>query len=518
MKNLTSFTKQTLLIAFCTMSFSCTNYQNNNDKLPDPKVKAGIAKISGTINNLKLPEGEKKVSITIWPVNPVTGEESKYVTNLDENNRFSLEVPLECTPSIVGFNIGTDTKNYVYGNIGLEEDKELLMNIIFDDKGNIKIDAKGGLNLTCDDMMNILKARVQFDEHFTWGDYYKMTPKEFAEHELTIGLKERTTATLDSFVLSEKIKKYLIDEFNIRFLKGRLFYYKESTEKSIKMSEIENPFYSDDLAVEPDKSYYTFLRDFNLNSPQYIYSYSYSDFLKKFLSISAFRIPKIKDMPIDEWLKGVKVKVQDVIGFNSGLFYDMLVATAYNIQMNDKNAPLTNKQIENISDYFKDNKESFLKILTSKNDELIKSVKSSNDLKVNDTPPVTKEKLMNTIIPKYKGSVVLVDFWTTWCVPCLNAHYDIKPIKDELKEKGVVFVYFTDSSSPKPLWEGKIKGIGGEHYYLTESEWNYVLDSFSFTGIPSYLIYDKTGQLKHKFTGFPGTDKMREMIEALLHE
>ena len=125
---------------------------------------------------------------------------------------------------------------------------------------------------------------------------------------------------------------------------------------------------------------------------------------------------------------------------------------------------------------------------------------------------------MNTIIPKYKGSVVLVDFWATWCVPCLNAHYDIKPIKDELKEKGVVFVYLTDSSSPKPLWEGKIKGIGGEHYYLTESEWNYVLDSFSFTGIPSYLIYDKTGQLKHKFTGFPGTDKMREMIEALLHE
>jgi len=517
MKNLTSFTKQTLLIAFCTMSFSCANYQNNNDKLPDPKVKAGIAKISGTINNLKLPEGEKKVTIEIFPVNPVTGEESKYVTNLDENNRFSLEVPLECSPAIVGFNFGTDKNIYGYGNIDLEQDKELQMNIIFDDKGDIKIDAKGGLNLTYDDMMNILKARVQFDEHFTWGDYYKMSPKEFAEHELTIGLKERTTATLDSLALSEKIKKYLIDEFNIRFLKGRLFYYKENAEKSFKMSELEHPFYSDYTAVEPDKSYYSFLREFNLNNPQYLYCPSYAVFMQKFLSIAAFRIPKIKDMPIDEWLRGVKSTVQDVIGFNSGLFYDMLAANAYALQMNDRKEPLTHKQIENISNYYKDNKEGYSKILIKKNEELVISIERSNDLKVNETPAVAKEKLMNTIIAKYKGTVVLVDFWATWCIPCMNAHKDMKPIKDELKDKGVVFVYLTDGSSPKPLWEGKIKGIGGEQYYLTDGEWNYVMDSFSFNGIPTYLIYDKTGQLKHKFTGFPGTDKMREMIEALLH-
>ena len=42
------------------------------------------------------------------------------------------------------------------------------------------------------------------------------------------------------------------------------------------------------------------------------------------------------------------------------------------------------------------------------------------------------------------------------------------------------------------------------------------MDSFDFTAIPSYLIYDKKGQLKQKFTGFPGTDKMMEMIEPLL--
>lgn len=513
MKNLTLFTKRILLIALCTISFSCTNYKNNNDRLPEPTVKVGIAKISGTINNMKLLEGEKKVTIEIFIVNPIAGEEIKYVTNLDENNRFSLEIPLEYSPAIAGFNFGTDKRKYDYGCIGLEQDKDLQMNIFLDDNGDIKIDTRGGLNLTFDDMMNILRAMIQFNEHFTWGDYYKMTPEEFAEHELTIGLKERTTVTLDSFALSEKIKKYLIDEFNIRFLKGRLFYYKESVEKSFKMSEIENPFYFDFTAEEPEKPYYSFLRDFNLNNPQYLYCPSYAEFMQKFLSIAAFRIPKIKDMPIDEWLTGVKATVKDVLGFNTGLFYDMLAANAYAHQMNARKEPLTPKQIENISNYYKEKNECYAKILIKKNEELVKSIARSNDLKVNETPHVEKEKLMDAIIAKYKGSTVLVDFWATWCVPCMNAHEDMKPLKDELKDKGVIFVYLTNGSSSKPLWDSKIKGIGDEQYYLSDGEWDHILNSFNFTGIPSYLIYNKTGQLIHKFTGFPGIDTIRDMIE-----
>jgi len=90
MKNITSFRKQTLFIVFCLLTFSCADFQNNNDRLPEPKVKAGIAKISGTITNLKPSDGEKKVTVEIGLMNPVTGEESRFRTNLNENNGFSL--------------------------------------------------------------------------------------------------------------------------------------------------------------------------------------------------------------------------------------------------------------------------------------------------------------------------------------------------------------------------------------------------------------------------------------------
>lgn len=516
MKNSTPFVVHTLFILFISIAISCSHVHDNKVCLPEPTIKAGVAKISGSIGNLKLPEGEKKVIIEIFVSNPVTAEESKYVTNLSVNNRFSLEVPLECSTSICGFKLGTDTRTYGYRSIGLAQDNELQMNIIINNKNDIKIDATGGLNFTYDDMMNISIAVGRFEEYHTRSDFYKMSPKEFAEHELTIKLKERTNAALDSLALHEEIKNFLKDQFNIRYLKGRLFYYKEEAENSFKMSQIDNSFYSVYSAEEPGKQYYSFLRDFDLNNPQYLYCPSYAEFMQKFLSIAAFKIPKIEDMPVEVWLKGVKATVNSVLGFNSGLFYDMLAANAYALQMNERKEPLTKKQIENISYYYKDNKEEYSKILIRKNEKLIKSLEKTNDLKVNETPVVAKEKLIDAIIAKYKGSVVMIDFWATWCIPCMNAHGDMKPLKESLIDKDIVFVYLTDGSSPKPLWEGKIKDIGGEQYYLTDKEMEYVMDSFDFTAIPSYLIYDKKGQLKQKFTGFPGTDKMMEMIEPLL--
>lgn len=500
-----------IIIGIYNLLFS--NVAVGNNKLPDPAIKVRTAQIYGNISNLKLSEGEEDVTIGVSVYNPITGQ-NNYKTNLDKNNRFSLNVPLECSTAIVGFNVQTKTKGYVSCVVGLDQDKELQMNIVFDDKGDMKIDAKGGLNLTSDDMKNIGQAIILFDTHYTWGDYYKMTPEEFAEHELNISLKERTNIALDSLALSEKIREYLVKSFNLGYFKGRLFYYKDAAENSFKGAGIKIP--ADYKAAEPEKSYYSFLSKFNLNDPQYLYSYSYSGFIKAFLSIKAFNIPQINDMPVDEWLKVVKNKVKDVVGFDSGLFYDMLAANAYAIQLNYRNKPLTNKQLENIKYYYKDRNCGIEDILIKNNKEIIKTLESNKDLKINKTPAIAKEKLMDAIIAKYKGKVVLADFWATWCGPCKSAFTDIIPLKKELKGEDVVFVYVSNVTSPKESWEAQIKVIGGEQYYLTADEWEYILNNLGFDSIPTYLLYDRNGVLKNKVTGFPGKDKMHEMIKKIL--
>ena len=80
----------------------------------------------------------------------------------------------------------------------------------------------------------------------------------------------------------------------------------------------------------------------------------------------------------------------------------------------------------------------------------------------------------------------------------------------------VVFVYITNGSSPKDTWDKKINSIRGEHYYLDGEKWKYLMESFEFEFIPSYVIFDSKGEKRNAFTGFPGRAEMQEMIEKLL--
>ncbi len=267
---------------------------------------------------------------------------------------------------------------------------------------------------------------------------------------------------------------------------------------------------------EPSKTYYTFLKDFKLNNPQYLYNTYYPYILGQILSNDTLGIPPIDDMPIESWQKEVKHNIANLIGSENGSFYDMIVANVYARQLMDE-IPLSNVQKENIKTYFEDGEIS--QILIKKNEEVIKLLASEENKTppiINKTPEVSKEKLIETIISKYKGKAVVVDFWSTWCSPCLEAMKEMEIIKNNLKDKDVIYIYITNPSSPLKVWENRIKRIGGEHYYLTEDEWNYLSDSFGFKGIPAYLFYDADGVLKNKVTGYPGTKKMQQLIEELL--
>ncbi|UKK59100.1 TlpA family protein disulfide reductase [Prevotella communis] len=129
---------------------------------------------------------------------------------------------------------------------------------------------------------------------------------------------------------------------------------------------------------------------------------------------------------------------------------------------------------------------------------------------------VAPEDILQTILDKYKGKAVLIDIWATWCGPCKAGHKAMAPWKQELKGKDIQFVYITSPTSPLATWQGMIKDIDGDHYYLTMDQYNYILEKFESEGIPTYALYDAQGQQTFKNIGFSGLEPFKAAVEKVL--
>ena len=127
---------------------------------------------------------------------------------------------------------------------------------------------------------------------------------------------------------------------------------------------------------------------------------------------------------------------------------------------------------------------------------------------------VTPENILQTILGNYKGKAVLIDIWATWCGPCRAGHKAMAPMKEQMKGQNVQFVYIASPSSPPTTWQEMIKDIDGDHYYLTEEQYNYILNKYESPSIPTYAIYNIKGEQTYKSIGFLGNDVIRKELET----
>ena len=71
-----------------------------------------------------------------------------------------------------------------------------------------------------------------------------------------------------------------------------------------------------------------------------------------------------------------------------------------------------------------------------------------------------------------------------------------------------------DSVTMKWMKQEMLKDIDGDHYYLTDEQFQYIMNKYESIGIPTYAIYNTQGRQTYKNIGFPGNEVIRKELET----
>lgn len=115
----------------------------------------------------------------------------------------------------------------------------------------------------------------------------------------------------------------------------------------------------------------------------------------------------------------------------------------------------------------------------------------------------------------YKGKIVLLDFWATWCEPCRKQMPSIAKLYAETKDQGLVMLGVNDDETPEKALE-----FLKEHNYA----WQHLFDGkekdarskFKIDAIPTLVLIDKQGALVDIQIG--NGDTAEEAIRAALRK
>ena len=112
-----------------------------------------------------------------------------------------------------------------------------------------------------------------------------------------------------------------------------------------------------------------------------------------------------------------------------------------------------------------------------------------------------------------RGNIVVIDFWATWCSPCLKSFPNLHEVVERNKDQGVVLLLVSLDKTAKRARDYLVENGYATDNVLWESleASREVKGLFGVVGIPRTFIIDREGFIQH--TGHPG-----ELSDADLQE
>ncbi len=126
------------------------------------------------------------------------------------------------------------------------------------------------------------------------------------------------------------------------------------------------------------------------------------------------------------------------------------------------------------------------------------------------------ELTLQKFIENNKGKVIYVDFWASWCMPCIEAMPASHQLQKKYKDKNFVFLYLSIDKDFEVWQKANARlDLGEEKSFLVlNAENSDFMKELNVSTIPRYIIYDETGKLVHQNAPGPGAENIEEVLDG----
>lgn len=243
------------------------------------------------------------------------------------------------------------------------------------------------------------------------------------------------------------------------------------------------------------ENYFDFLKNINLNDEEAFDNPSYTSALRRYLSQMHDSKIEIPDS-LPEFER-IKMRVKQNYDNRKSIFKNKVLDYQLTTYLNDQLGLIVADSKfadELIRDYR----------ATCQTPEYISMIDSLyvkvNKLTAGKQAPdftLTDMNGKSVSLSSFKGKVVFIDFWATWCVPCIAAMPQTQRMEEKFKSNNDVVFLNVNVSDDIARWKKFVtkENMQGENLFATKEQSDNLFKSYNFTGIPHYVLIDKQGKI-----------------------
>lgn len=129
------------------------------------------------------------------------------------------------------------------------------------------------------------------------------------------------------------------------------------------------------------------------------------------------------------------------------------------------------------------------------------------------------EQILRELIAPWKGKVILIDVWGTWCGPCRMAMKHSQELYERMKPYNMYFLYLANRSD-ETSWKNVIKeyNVNGEnvgHVNLPAEQQAAVEQFLKVNSYPSYFLIDREGHLLNINADPRNLDAFEQLVKGM---